>query len=75
VLIATWTIIKERLGQHIFSFKDLVKKKLYPDKASIILYLQRKSQKITMKIDIKGTCPNFQMFVVGTLVLLGIKEV
>jgi hypothetical protein len=50
-------------------FKDLVKKKSYPCKASTFLHLQKKFKKLTIKIDIIGTCMNFQLPIAGTLVL------
>jgi hypothetical protein len=43
-----------------------MEKKLY---YSTFLYLQNKFQKITMKIDIVGTCPNFQLTLRGITVL------
>jgi hypothetical protein len=60
---------KKCLGQHDFFSKDSVKKKLYPRKASTFTHLQKKFQKITMKIDIMRTCPNYQLSPLGTLVL------
>jgi hypothetical protein len=45
-----------------------MKKKLYPHKANTVPHLQKKFQKITMKIDIIWACPNFQLSP-GALVL------
>jgi hypothetical protein len=42
---------------------------LYPYKASTFLHIQIKKKKFTMKIDIIGTCPNFQLSLAWTLVL------
>jgi hypothetical protein len=61
------TTRKECLGQHNFFSNDIVKKK-YSCKADTFPQLQKKFQKITMKINIIGTCPNFQLSFLETLV-------
>jgi hypothetical protein len=69
VLVASWMTRKSCLGLHNFLKKDPVKKSLYPHKAYTFPHLQKEFQKITMKIDIVGTCPNFQLYLARTLVL------
>jgi hypothetical protein len=44
-------------------------KKLCPSKARTFLHLKQNFQKITMKIDIVGTYPNFQLSSLGTMVV------
>jgi hypothetical protein len=53
--------LEKCLGQYNSFSKDLVEKKLNPHKASTFPHLQKKFQKITLKIEIIGTCPNFQL--------------
>jgi hypothetical protein len=59
VLVPDKTTRKKNLGQHNFISKDLVEKKLYSYKASTFPHLQKKFQKIAIKIDIVETYPNF----------------
>jgi hypothetical protein len=61
VLVAIQKIRKNCLEQRNFKIfsRDLVKKKLYPRKASTFLYFQKEFQNITIKIDNIGTCQNF----------------
>jgi hypothetical protein len=53
-----------------------MEKNIYsPKLGSTFPHLQKKFQIITMKIDIMGTSPNFQLSLQGTIVLLGVKHV
>jgi hypothetical protein len=52
----------------------MVKSKLCPYKASTFSHLQKKFQKITMKIDIIGTCLNFQLSLVRDFGPLGVNS-
>jgi hypothetical protein len=50
VLVPALTTRKKYLGQYKFFSKDLVETKLYPHKANKFPHLQKKFQKITMKL-------------------------
>jgi hypothetical protein len=73
VFVATRTTRKKCLWNHNFFSKDPVekkekRKKEYSYKACTYPHLQKKIQKISMKIDIIRSCPNFQLSLIGTLV-------
>ena len=59
------------LWHYYFSFNHSVKTKLYIKtcKARVFLYIQEKKKNPHWKIDIVGTCPNFQFSPLGTMVL------
>jgi hypothetical protein len=47
---------------------------LCPQKTSTFPHFQKKFQKITIKIDIVGTHPNFQLSPVWTMILSGLSK-
>jgi hypothetical protein len=58
------------LGFEFFFPEGPMEKKLYyPKLGSTFTHLQKKFQKITMKIDIVDSCLNFQLSLWGTIVL------